>query len=42
MTDPVLELKNLEIDLFTRDGRLRAVDKLSFSVKAGEFITGGR
>ncbi len=38
MTDPVLELKNLEIDLFTRDGRLRAVDGLSFSVEAGETL----
>jgi oligopeptide/dipeptide ABC transporter ATP-binding protein len=36
--EPVLELKNLEIHFETRDGTVRAVDGVSYSVGAGETL----
>ena len=33
---PVLQVENLQTHFFTRDGQTRAVDGVSFQVKAGE------
>ena len=38
MTAPTLEVKNLETHFFTRDGVVKAVDGVSFSVGAGEVV----
>lgn len=38
MTAPILEVKNLGIRFTTRDGEVRAVEDLSFSVQPGEVL----
>ncbi len=38
MTRPVLEVENLATHFFTRDGVVKAVDGVSFSVGAGEVL----
>ena len=39
MTAPVLEVQNLHTQFFTRDGVVRAVDGLSFTVGAKETLS---
>lgn len=38
MSDPILEVKNLEVHFQTRKGVVKAVDGVSFSVKKGEIM----
>ncbi len=38
MTRPVLEVENLATHFFTREGVVKAVDGVSFSVGAGEVL----
>lgn len=38
MSAPLLDVKNLSIDLATKQGAIRLVDDISFSVKAGEML----
>ena len=36
--EKILEVKNLDVNFFTEEGRLPAIDNLSFSVKSGETL----
>ncbi|MDP2286768.1 MAG: ATP-binding cassette domain-containing protein, partial [Pseudohongiella sp.] len=38
MTDPILQIKNLITEFDTDEGRVRAVDDVTFSVNAGETL----
>ena len=38
MTEPVLSVRNLQVEFATRRDRLRAIDGVSFDIKKGEVL----